>query len=80
MCGDVSMAEDVGKTLKAILLDNGIDDPDAAIINLKVIRRYTRLYAYTFCLAKLLFLNKSLFLLLHLVFTFTSYIDYNALS
>jgi len=41
VCGDVSMAEDVGKTLKAILLENGIDDPDAAIINLKVIRRYT---------------------------------------
>ena len=37
VCGDVSMAEGVGKTLKVILKDNGIDDPEAVITDLKVI-------------------------------------------
>lgn len=36
VCGDVSMAEDVCKTLKRILRENGIDDPDAALISLRV--------------------------------------------
>lgn len=37
VCGDVSMAEDVCKTLKQIFKNNGIDDPDRALINLRVI-------------------------------------------
>ncbi|CAG2103052.1 unnamed protein product, partial [Medioppia subpectinata] len=36
VCGDVSMAEDVCKTLKFILKDNGIDDPEIALLSLKV--------------------------------------------
>jgi len=36
VCGDVSMAEDVCKTLKQIFKQNGIDDPDQALINLRV--------------------------------------------
>ena len=36
VCGDVSMAEDVCKTLKIIFRENGIDDPDQALINLRV--------------------------------------------
>ena len=36
VCGDVSMAEDVCKTLKVIFKSNGIDDPDQALINLRV--------------------------------------------
>jgi len=36
VCGDVSMAEDVGKALKVILKDNGVDDPESVISNLKV--------------------------------------------
>lgn len=36
VCGDVSMAEDVCKTLKSILQQNGIADPDIALIKLRV--------------------------------------------
>lgn len=36
VCGDVSMAEDVCKTLKSILQQNGIEDPDIALIKLRV--------------------------------------------
>lgn len=36
VCGDVSMAEDVCKTLKSILQQNGIEDPDVALIKLRV--------------------------------------------
>ena len=35
VCGDVSMAEDVCKTLKSILQQNGIEDPDVALIKLR---------------------------------------------
>jgi len=38
VCGDVSMAEDVNKTLKCILQDNGVQDVDMAIFSLKVSR------------------------------------------
>ena len=36
VCGDVSMAEDVNKTLKSIMLENGVQDVDMAIYSLKV--------------------------------------------
>lgn len=36
VCGDVSMAEDVNKTLKAIFVQNGVVDGDGAIFSLKV--------------------------------------------
>lgn len=36
VCGDVSMAEDVNKTLKVILADNGVADADSVILSLKV--------------------------------------------
>jgi sulfite reductase alpha subunit-like flavoprotein len=36
VCGDVSMAEDVSKTLKFILQENGIDNPELALVSLKV--------------------------------------------
>ena len=37
VCGDVSMAEDVNKTLKAILQENGVQAVEMAIFSLKVI-------------------------------------------
>ena len=40
VCGDVSMAEDVCKTLKFILKENGTDDPDIALVSLKVCQLY----------------------------------------
>ncbi|XP_054155441.1 nitric oxide synthase, salivary gland-like [Oppia nitens] len=40
VCGDVSMAEDVCRTLKYILQDNGIDDPEVALVSLKETMRY----------------------------------------
>lgn len=36
VCGDVSMAEDVNKTLKCILQENGVQDVELAIYSLKV--------------------------------------------
>lgn len=36
VCGDVSMAEDVNKTLKAIFVENGVADCESAIFSLKV--------------------------------------------
>ena len=36
VCGDVSMAEGVTKTLKTIFLENGVKDPEMAIYTLKV--------------------------------------------
>lgn len=36
VCGDVSMAEDVNKTLKCILLENGVQDAEMMIYTLKV--------------------------------------------
>lgn len=38
VCGDVSMAEDVNKTLKYILQENGVQDVEMAIYSLKVKR------------------------------------------
>lgn len=37
VCGDVSMAEDVNRTLKWILQDNGVKDAEMAIYSLKVL-------------------------------------------
>lgn len=36
VCGDVSMAEDVSKTIKLIIEENGVDDADSALVSLKV--------------------------------------------
>lgn len=36
VCGDVSMAEGVSKTVKTILEENGIDDPELALVSLRV--------------------------------------------
>ena len=36
VCGDVSMAEDVCKTLKTLLQENGVEDPDIGFISLRV--------------------------------------------
>lgn len=36
VCGDVSMAEGVTKTLKTIFVENGVQDPEMAIYTLKV--------------------------------------------
>ncbi|KAI1293695.1 Nitric oxide synthase [Halotydeus destructor] len=40
VCGDVSMAQDVCKTLKTILKQNGVEDPDTAMLQLKESMRY----------------------------------------
>lgn len=36
VCGDVSMAEDVCRTLKLLLQENGLEEPEQALINLRV--------------------------------------------
>lgn len=36
VCGDVSMAQDVNKTLQFILQENGIHDADMTLLSLKV--------------------------------------------
>ena len=40
VCGDVSMADDANKTIKSILLENGVLDPEMAIYYLKESQRY----------------------------------------
>lgn len=42
VCGDVSMAEDVNKTLKAIFVENGVVDSESAIFSLKVRQKRDR--------------------------------------
>lgn len=56
VCGDVSMAEGVCQTLKQVFRDNGIDDPEQALINLRVRTAYN-------CFLVILLLRRILFLL-----------------
>ena len=47
VCGDVSMAEDVNKTLKCIMQENGVQDADMAIYSLKVSKQSKSFIAVT---------------------------------
>lgn len=52
VCGDVSMAQDVNKTLQFILHENGIHDADMTLLSLKVC---------VFLLVKYLFIINNIF-------------------
>lgn len=45
VCGDVSMAEDVHKTLQHILQENGIIDAEMTLLSLKVLH-YVKIYYF----------------------------------